>query len=67
MSPEMIAIGGVYLPIFLGFLLATALLYFIIRWPVQRLQIYRLFWHPALAGASAFIILLSILLLLAGP
>tara|TARA_B100001079_G_scaffold227934_1_gene205946 strand:- start:1144 stop:1347 length:204 start_codon:yes stop_codon:yes gene_type:complete len=65
--PNVIAIGGIYLPIFLGFLAATAVLYLALRWVLLRLHAYRLFWHPALAGAGVFVILLSTLLLLFGP
>lgn len=63
----MLTIGGIYLPVLLGFLAATALLYFALRWFAQRLQLYRWFWHPALAGAAVFIIVLSCLLLWFGP
>lgn len=66
-TPEMISVAGVYLPVLLGFLFLTAILYFILRWPIQRLRLYRFFWHPALAGAAAFVILLSTLLILIGP
>ena len=52
MLPEMIAFGGIYLPVFLGFLAATALAYFGLRWFAQRLHLHRLFWHPALAGCQ---------------
>ncbi|WP_199671455.1 DUF1656 domain-containing protein [Salinisphaera sp. Q1T1-3] len=67
MLPETIAIGGIYLPIFLGFLVATGLLYLALRWVLLRVHAYRAFWHPALAGAALFTILLSGLLLLFGP
>ncbi|AWN15084.1 DUF1656 domain-containing protein [Salinisphaera sp. LB1] len=67
MLPETITIGGIYLPVFLGFLAATGVVYFILRWFAQRLHLYRLFWHPALAGAAVFVILLSCLLLWFGP
>lgn len=67
MLPETIAIGGIYLPIFLGFLAATGLIYMGLRWVLQRMHAYRAFWHPALAGAALFVILLSGLLLLFGP
>ncbi|HET7315184.1 DUF1656 domain-containing protein [Salinisphaera sp.] len=67
MLPETITIGGIYLPVFLGFLGVTAVLYFGLRRVSQRLHLYRLFWHPALAGAAAFVIMLSCLLLWFGP
>ncbi|WP_423822685.1 DUF1656 domain-containing protein [Salinisphaera sp. SPP-AMP-43] len=67
MSPEMIAIGGIYLPIFLAFLAGAAVIYFMLRWVLLRLRAYRLFWHPALAGAAVFVIVLSLLLLWLGP
>ncbi|MES1924543.1 DUF1656 domain-containing protein [Salinisphaera sp. T31B1] len=64
---EQIAIGGIYLPIFLIFLAATGLIYLVLRAALLRVQAYRLFWHPALAGAGLFIIVLSTILLLFGP
>lgn len=67
MLPETIAIGGIYLPIFLGFLAATALIYAALRWVLLRMHAYRAFWHPALASAALFVILLSGLLLVFGP
>ena len=67
MLPEVIAIGRIYLPIFLGFLAATAVLYLALRWVLLRVHAYRAFWHPALAGAAVFVILLSSLLLVFGP
>lgn len=67
MAPEMISIGGIYLPVFLAFVAATGVIYFVLRWLIQRLHLHRLFWHPALAGAAAFVIVLSCLLLWFGP
>jgi len=64
---EQIAFGGIYLPIFLLFLVGTGVIYVLLRMILLRFQAYRLFWHPALAGASVFIIILSSLLLLFGP
>lgn len=64
---EQIAFGGIYLPIFLLFLVGTGAIYVLLRMILLRLQAYRLFWHPALAGAGVFIIILSSLLLLFGP
>lgn len=64
---EQISFGGIYLPIFLLFLLAAGVIYVLLRMILLRLQAYRLFWHPALAGASVFIIILAGLLLLFGP
>ena len=67
MGPEQIAFGGIYLPVFLALLAAAGLIYFMLRFALLRLQVYRLFWHPALVGAAVFIIILSTLILLFGP
>jgi len=64
---EQISFGGIYLPIFLLFLMATGVIYVLLRMILLRLQAYRLFWHPALAGAGVFVIILASLLLLFGP
>lgn len=66
-SLEQIEFGGIYLPIFLGFLVLTGLIYFALRFVFLRVQIYRFFWHPALAGAAFFIIVLSLVILILGP
>ena len=66
-SLEQIEFGGIYLPIFLAFLAVTALVYFALRFVLVRVHAYRLFWHPALAGAALFIIVLSLIILILGP
>ena len=66
-SPEQLAFGGIYLPIFLVFLAGAGLIYLPLRFLLLRMRAYRLFWHPALAGAALFIIVLSLLLLAFGP
>lgn len=65
--PDVISVGGIYFPVILGFLLITGLVYFVGRWPIRTLHLHRFFWHPALAAAAVFIIVLSCLLLLFGP
>lgn len=67
MSLEQIAFGGIYLPAFLGFLAVTGVVYVLLRLVLLRLHVYRFFWHPALAGAALFIILLAIIMLAFGP
>ena len=64
---EQIAFGGIYLPAFLAFLAAAGLVYLALRFALVRARVYRLFWHPALAGAALFIIVLASLLLVFGP
>lgn len=66
-SLEQISVGGIYLPIFLAFLLATGLMYMVLRIVLLRVHAYRMFWHPALAGASLFVIILASLMLAFGP
>ena len=67
MWSEQIVFGGIYLPVFLAFLAAAGLGYLLLRFVLLRLRAYRLFWHPALAGAAFFIIVLASLLLVFGP
>ena len=67
MFPEQIAIGGVYLPIFLAFLAMTGVIYLVLRSVLLRVHFYRLFWHPALAGAALFVVLLTAIILALGP
>lgn len=64
---EQIAFGGIYLPIFLLFLAATGVVYLLLRALLLRVHAYRLFWHPALAGAGLFVIVLAVILLAFGP
>jgi hypothetical protein len=65
--PEQVSFGGIYLPIFLVFLAGTGLIYLALRFVLVRFQAYRFFWHPALAGAALFIIVLSVMILMLGP
>lgn len=67
MSPGMISFGGVYLPVLLGFVAVTGVIYWTLHWLSQRVRLHRLFWHPALVGAAVFVIILSCLLLWLGP
>lgn len=67
MWSEQIAFGGIYLPLFLGFLVATGLVYLLLQPLLVRSRAHRLFWHPALAGAALFVIVLAGLLLAFGP
>lgn len=67
MWSDQIAFGGIYLPLFLGFLVATGLVYLLLQPLLVRSRAHRLFWHPALAGAALFVIVLAGLLLAFGP
>lgn len=67
MWAEQISFGGIYLPAFLAFLAAAGLVYMALRFVLMRVRAYRLFWHPALAGAAVFTIVLAALLLVFGP
>lgn len=64
---EQIAFGGIYLPIFLAFLALAGLIYLVLRLLLLRVRAYRVFWHPALAGAAVFVIVLATLMLVFGP
>lgn len=64
---EQIAFGGIYLPVLLAFLVAAGVVYMMLRLVLMRVRAYRMFWHPALAGAAVFTIVLAVLLLVFGP
>ena len=54
-----ISLGGVYLPPMLGYLLGTALVWWLLRYAIGRLGLYRFVWHPPLFNAALYVILLS--------
>ena len=64
---EQLAVGGIYLPIFLLFLAATGVVCLALRALLLRVGAYRFFWHPALAGAGLFVMVLALLMLAFGP
>jgi hypothetical protein len=54
-----ISLGGVYLPPMVGYLLGTALVWWLLRYTIGRLGLYRFVWHPPLFNAALYVILLS--------
>ena len=54
-----ISLGGVYVPPMLGYLLGTALVWWLLRYAIGRLGLYRFVWHPPLFNAALYVILLS--------
>jgi protein AaeX len=54
-----ISLGGVYLPPMVGYLLGTALVWWLLRYAIGRLGLYRFVWHPPLFNAALYVILLS--------
>lgn len=58
MQLEQIEIGGVYLPVLLVCLAGAAVVYFVGRWLLARARVHRLFWHPALAGAAVYTLII---------
>ena len=54
-----ISFGGVYLPPMVGYLLGTALVWWLLRYAIGRLGLYRFVWHPPLFNAALYVILLS--------
>ena len=54
-----ISLGGVYVPPLLGYLLGTALVWWVFRYAIGQLGLYRFIWHPPLFNAALFVILLS--------
>lgn len=54
-----ISLDGVYLPPLLGYLAATAVGWYVLRYLLARFGVYRVIWHPPLFNAALFVILLS--------
>ena len=54
-----ISLGGVYVPPMVGYLLGTALVWWLLRYAIGRLGLYRFVWHPPLFNAALYVILLS--------
>lgn len=50
---------GVYLPPFLGYLAAAALLWAPIRWMLQKLHVHQAVWHVPLFNTALFVILVA--------
>jgi hypothetical protein len=56
-----IAIDGVFLPPLLGYLAATAVVWYVARYLLGRIGLYRFVWHPPLFNAALYVILLGAL------
>jgi hypothetical protein len=54
-----INLDGVFLPPLLGYLFGTALVWYLVRYLLGRLGVYRYVWHPPLFNTALYIILLS--------
>jgi protein AaeX len=54
-----INLDGVFLPPMLGYLLGTALAWYIICYLLDQIGVYRFVWHPPLFNAALFVILLT--------
>ena len=54
-----ISLGGVYVPPMVGYLLGTALVWWLVRYAIGQLGLYRFVWHPPLFNAALYVILLS--------
>jgi hypothetical protein len=54
-----INLSGVLLPPLLGYLLGTALAWYLVRYLLGRIGVYRFVWHPPLFNAALYVILLT--------
>lgn len=54
-----IAIGGIFLPPLLGYLAATAVVWYVARYLLGKAGFYRIVWHPPLFNAALYVILLG--------
>jgi protein AaeX len=54
-----INLDGVFLPPLFGYLLGTALVWYLVRNLLGRLGVYRFVWHPPLFNTALYVILLS--------
>ena len=50
---------GVFLPPLLGYLLVTAPVWYLVRYLLGRLGVYRFVWHPPLFNTALYVILLT--------
>lgn len=55
-----INIDGVYLPPLIGYLLGTLVVWYALRFVIERLGLYRHIWHPPLFNAALFVVLLGV-------
>jgi protein AaeX len=54
-----INLDGVFLPPLLGYLVGTAVAWYILRYLLARIGAYRFVWHPPLFNAALYLVLLS--------
>jgi hypothetical protein len=54
-----INIDGVFLPPLLGYLLGTTLVWYLVRYLLGRVGVYRFVWHPPLFNSALYVIMLS--------
>ena len=57
-----INLAGVLLPPLLPVVVIALLLLVPLHWSINRVDGYRFFWHPALAGFCLFLILMALVL-----
>lgn len=57
-----INLAGVLLPPLVPLIVIALLLFLPLHWSIGRVDGYRFFWHPALAGLCLFLILLALVL-----
>ena len=54
-----INLDGIYLPPLLGCLVGTAVLWYVLRYLLNRIGVYRFVWHPPLFNTALYVMLLS--------
>jgi hypothetical protein len=54
-----INLDGIYLPPLLGYLVGAAALWYLLRYLLDRLGVYRFVWHPPLFNTALYVMLLS--------
>ena len=54
-----INLDGIYLPPLLGYLAGAAVLWYVLRYLLTRLGVYRFVWHPPLFNTALFVMVLS--------
>jgi hypothetical protein len=54
-----INLDGIYLPPLLGYLVGTAVLWYVLRYLLNRIGVYRFVWHPPLFNTALYVMLLS--------
>jgi hypothetical protein len=54
-----INLDGVFLPPLLGYFLGAALIWYLVRYLLAWLGVYRFVWHPPLFNTALYVILLS--------